>query len=338
MKAVLIDRPRSLRVVEIDPPELSAENDVLVRMTAVGVCGSDVHIYDGTNAAARYPRVMGHELVGVVERVGPQVRTLRPGDRVTINQIITCGKCYACVHDRSNVCRELKVRGVHVDGGQQELMAVPESDCYVLPDAVTDVDAVMVEPVTIALQSCSRASLARDDVLLIIGYGALGSTIHKVARLRTPNVVVADIAADRLAAAEAAGATAVVDLTRESLAESVLRHTDGYGATVTIDAAATQDSLMQALEATGNAGRVVSMGFNASPCEVSQFLITSKELDVRGSRLQNGRFPEAIRLVREGSVDLGGSVSHTFAFTDAQAAFDAIEARDPAVRKVALTF
>lgn len=338
MRAVVIEKPRALSVVERDAPELTADDDVLVRMVAVGVCGSDVHIYDGSNAAARYPRVIGHELVGVVESTGPGVTSVRPGDRVTVSQVVSCGRCYACRQGRGNVCGELKVRGVHIDGGQQELIAVPHRDCYPLPDCISDVDAVMIEPVTIALQACARAELAADDTLLLIGYGALGSTVLKVARLTTPRVIVADIARDRLEDAARAGASATVDLTREDLNEAVRRHTDGYGATVTIDAAATADSLMQALTATGNAGRVVTMGFDASPTDVSQFLITSRELDVRGSRLQNGRFPQAIQLVADGLVDLTGSVTHTFALAEAQTAFDAIESRDPALRKVALTF
>ncbi|WP_084074448.1 alcohol dehydrogenase catalytic domain-containing protein [Demequina sp. NBRC 110052] len=337
MRAVRIAGPRDLQVIEIDPPSLTEVDNVLVRMVAVGVCGSDVHIYDGTNAAARYPRIMGHELVGVVERVGRRVTRVVPGDRVMISQLVNCGECYACRHDRGNVCQFLQVRGVHIDGGHREFMAVPEHDCHVLPDFVSDSDAVMIEPVTIALQSCARAGLAADDTLLIIGYGALGGTLHKVARLKTAHVMVADISPARLEVAKAMGAD-VIDLTSQDLFEAVMRHTDGYGATVTIDAAATKNSLMDAMTVTGNAGRVVPMGFDAAPVMASQFLITSKELDVRGSRLQNGRFPEAIRLVQEGLVDIADAVSHTFDLADAQAAFELIERRDPTVAKVALSF
>jgi L-gulonate 5-dehydrogenase len=338
MKAVVVERPGVLRVLDAEWPSLTAENDVLVRMKAVGICGSDVHIYDGTNAAAKYPRIIGHEMVGVVEQTGPLVRSVAAGDRVIISQIVSCGACWACLRGRPNVCRVLKVRGVHLDGGQQELIGVPESDCFVLPGCVSDADAVMVEPVTIALQCCARAELAADDTLLIVGFGALGSTILKVARLMTQRIIVADIARDRLDEAARAGAASTIDLTTEDLDTAVRKVTDGYGATVTIDAAATDDSLVHALRATGNGGRVVTMGFSLAPTTINQFLITSKELDVRGSRLQNGRFPEAIRLVREGLVDLTGSISHRFAIEDAQAAFDLIASRDPSIRKVALTF
>jgi L-gulonate 5-dehydrogenase len=337
VKAVVVERPMRLTVVDVQPPVIAGDHDVLVRIRAAGICGSDLHIYDGTNAASTYPRVPGHETVGVVERTGRAVRSVAPGDRVVVEQVISCGRCYACRRGRSNVCYGLQVRGVHVDGGYQELLVVDDAACHLVPDTVSDVDAVMIEPLTIALHACMRVQVSDEDTMLLIGYGALGSTIFKVARLRTPRIVVADVSRDRLDEARRAGAALTVDLTSQDLLAACLDYTAGDGVTVAIDAACTQDSVMHALTAASHAGRVLVMGFSAVPTPISQFLISSKELDVRGSRLQHGRFPEAIGLVRDGAVDLTGAVSHTFPLADAQAAFDALLGRDPAVRKVALT-
>ena len=140
-------------------------------MTAAGICGSDMGIYHGTNAAATYPRIIGHEMVGVVEETGPEVKRLKQGDRVIINQVISCGTCYPCRMGRGNVCDHLQVRGVHTDGGYRDYIAVPEEDCYILPEGLKDTDAVMIEPTTIAIQSCIRAQLKEDDMLLILGAG-----------------------------------------------------------------------------------------------------------------------------------------------------------------------
>lgn len=337
MKAVVVESPGVMTVIDVEPPTITTAHEVLVRVTAAGICGSDLHIYDGSNAAATYPRVLGHEVVGVVEQVGSAVRSVRTGDRLILNQVIACGACRPCRLGRGNVCARLRVRGVHVDGGFQDLVAVPESDCHLLPDSLSDADAVMIEPVTIALQACARAQVTEDDTVLIIGYGALGSTILKVALPIAARVLVADISRSRLNEAEAEGAAATFDLSAVDLEPACRKVTNGEGATVTIDAACTGDSLLQALRATANAGRVVSMGFSADPTAVSPFLITSKELDVRGSRLQNHRFPEAIRLVREGAVQLAGTVTHQFPLVDAQAAFELLGTRDPGVRKVVLT-
>ena len=152
MKAVQVISPNNLQVIDVEKPVIDEKNNVLVRMTAAGICGSDVGIYHGTNAAATYPRIIGHEMVGVVEEIMGDAGDLKVGDRVIINQVTSCGHCYPCRKGRGNVCDNLRVRGVHIDGGYREFIAVPASDCYVLPDSISDQDAVMIEPTTIAIQ------------------------------------------------------------------------------------------------------------------------------------------------------------------------------------------
>lgn len=169
MKAVQIVSPNNLQVIDVEKPSIDEKNNVMIKMTAAGICGSDVGIYHGTNAAATYPRIIGHEMVGRVDEVGSNVKNLKVGDRVIVNQVTSCGHCYPCKIGRGNVCDNLKVRGVHIDGGYREYIAVPESDCYLLPDSLSDQDAVMIEPTTIAIQSCTRAQLEKDDMLLIFG-------------------------------------------------------------------------------------------------------------------------------------------------------------------------
>lgn len=338
MKAVQVVSPENLRILDVEKPVLDEKNNVLVRMTAAGICGSDVGIYHGTNAAATYPRIIGHEMVGVVEETGEGVTGVKAGDRVIINQVTSCGHCYPCRIGRGNVCDELKVRGVHIDGGYREYIAVNEGDCYILPEGLSDADAVMIEPTAIAIQSCTRAQLEKDDMLLIMGAGALGSTILKVAREICDHIIVADIVDVKLEEAKANGAKYTVNVLKEDLDARVKEYTFGHGSTVSIDASGTKDSLMTLLKVTGNAGRVMTMGFNNVPVDANQFLITSKELDIRGSRLQNKMFGKAIEMIKDGKLDLNGAVSHTFPLTRAQEAFDFVDSRDPSIRKVVLTF
>lgn len=338
MKAVQIVKPNDLRIIDVEKPVIDEKNNVMVKMTAAGICGSDVGIYHGTNAAATYPRIIGHEMVGRVVETGSNVKHLKIGDRVIINQVTSCGDCYPCKIGRGNVCDNLKVRGVHIDGGYREFMAVPESDCYILPDSLSDTDAIMIEPTTIAIQSCSRAELKKDDMLLIFGCGALGSSILRIAKHLCDHIIVADIMDDKLEAAKQNGAKYAVNVLKEDLTAKVKEYTYGHGSTVSIDAACTKDSLIQLLQATGNAGRVMTMGFSIAPTEINQFVITSKELDVRGSRLQNKKFGKAIEMINAGELDLTGSVSHTFPLTKAQEAFDFVDSHDPSIRKIAFTF
>lgn len=338
MKAVQIVKPGELKVLDMEKPVLTEADHVLVKMTAAGICGSDVGIYHGTNAAAAYPRIIGHEMVGKVAETGASVKHLNVGDRVIINQVTSCGHCYPCRIGRRNVCDHLAVRGVHIDGGYREFIDVPESDCYVLPDSLSDEEAVMIEPATIGIQACARAELKKEDMLLIYGSGALGSSILKTARLQCDHIIVADIQDEKLAAARENGAAYTINTLKENLLEKVKEYTENHGATVSIDAVCSKDSLSRLLEATGNAGRVITMGFSTFPTEINQFVITSKELDIRGSRLQNKMFGKAIDLIREGKLDLTGTVSHTFPLTKAQEAFDFIDSRDPSIRKIVLTF
>ena len=233
MKAVQIVKPNQLEVIDIEKPVIDPKNNVLVKMTAAGICGSDVGIYHGTNAAATYPRIIGHEMVGVVAEVGDNVSSLKIGDRIIINQVTSCGHCYPCSKNRGNVCDNLKVRGVHIDGGYREYIAVPESDCYLLPDSLSDQDAVMIEPTTIAIQSCTRAELEKDDMLLIYGAGALGSSILKIAHTICDHIIVADIMDDKLAEAREHGAQFTINAATEDF-QKISEHKHGKGSHIQI--------------------------------------------------------------------------------------------------------
>jgi len=228
---------------------------------------------------------------------------------------------------------------VHIDGGYREYMAVPDTDCYLLPDSLRYEDAVLIEPTTIALQACSRAQITPDDEVLILGVGALGTRMLSIARLSGAKIIVADVVEERLQEALQNGAAHAVNLTKENLDERLKEYTtDAYGPTLSIDCACTKDSLGTLIRVSGNAGRIITMGFSVAPTEVTNFGITSKELDIRGSRLQNKKFQSAIDLVREGKIDLDHKISHTFHFLEAQKAFDFNDTRDPSIRKIVLTF
>lgn len=339
MKAVKIMKPNELQIIDMEKPAIDEKNNVLVKIHVAGICGSDVGIYHGKNAAATYPRVIGHEMVGEIVETGENVTKRKVGDRVIIDQVTACGHCYACRKGRPNVCENLQVRGVHIDGGYREYMAVPESDCYLLPETLSYEDAVMIEPTTIAVQACSRAELVFEDNLMIIGAGALGSSILRIERLYNPHkIIMVDIEEDKLKESLENGATDIINSKVEDVVEKAHELTDGYGPTVVIDAACFHGSFLTACKCAGNAGRVITMGFGVDPDEINQFAITSKELDVRGSRLQNRKFQTVIDMVNKGKVNLNNSISHRFYFEDAQKAFDFNDTHDPSIRKIVLTF
>ena len=339
MKAIQIVKPNDMQIIDMPMPQIDEVNNVLVKIKVAGICGSDVGIFRGTNAAATYPRVIGHEIVGVIAEVGPNVKDRKVGERVIIDQVTSCGECYACRKGQPNVCCKLAARGVHIDGGYREYMAVPEKDCYVLPDFLNDYDAVMVEPTTIAVQGCRRAEITPENDVMIIGAGALGSSILRLVKLQNPkSIIVVDIDDAKLQEALDNGATAVINSRTEDLVTRAKELTGGYGPTVTIDAACVKGSLLSACKASGNLGRIITMGFSVAPDEINQFVITSKQLEIHGSRMHSHLFGEAVKLVAERKVDLDGVVSHHFPFTQCHEAFAFVESRDPSMRKVVLTF
>ena len=339
MKAIQIVKPNDMQIIDMPMPVIDEVNNVLVKIKVAGICGSDVGIFRGTNAAATYPRVIGHEIVGVIAEVGPNVKDRKVGERVIIDQVTSCGECYACRKGQPNVCCKLAARGVHIDGGYREYMAVPEKDCYVLPDFLNDYDAVMVEPTTIAVQGCRRAEITPENDVMIIGAGALGSSILRLVKLQNPkSIIVVDIDDAKLQEALDNGATAVINSRTEDLVTRAKELTGGYGPTVTIDAACVKGSLLNACKASGNLGRIITMGFSVAPDEINQFVITSKQLEIHGSRMHSHLFGEAVKLVAERKVNLDGVVSHHFPFTQCHEVFAFVESRDPSMRKVVLTF
>jgi len=323
-----------LRFENVDMPEVSGGSEVLVKIKAAGICGSDVHIYHGTSPVATYPRVMGHEMVGVVDKVGADVTKVRPGDRVIVDQIISCGACYPCSIGRPNVCLGLKVRGVHIDGGYREYITADEDSLYILPEHLSFSDAVMIEPMSIAFQAVSRAKVVASDTVLVLGAGALGKSLIKALLLTDAELIVADVAEQRLEEARALGVRHCVNTSETGLAQAL----GGKLPTVSIDAAGFPESLALLADITCNAGRVVTMSFLKDLSEIAQFKITSKELDIIGSRLQNGKFKEVLDGINGGLIDVTGQVSHEIPFERAKEAFEMIDRKDPSVKKVVLVY
>ena len=161
MLTVLIPEPKKLEVADLPKPQITQPDEVLVRVLAGGICGSDLHIYHGTNPLATYPRVIGHEFGGVVEEVGSAVSPERIGQRVAVDPVVACGQCYACKIGRHNVCSTLEVMGVHRDGGFAEYVVVPEKNLYTFSKEVDDTMLALVEPYSIGMQINARGQIGQ---------------------------------------------------------------------------------------------------------------------------------------------------------------------------------
>jgi len=337
MKQLLTEKPNSLVMTEGKDPVITCQNEVHVKIMAAGICGSDVHIYHGTSPVATYPRIMGHEITGVVLETGKDVSKVKAGDHVIIDQIVACGECYPCRINRKNVCSNLKVRGVHIDGGYREYIVVEETALHKLPEDLAFTDAVMIEPMSIAFQAASRAEITGNDTVFILGAGALGKSLIRAVSLTGAAMIVADTVENRLNEAKELGVKYLINSQKEDLAEKLREYTV-WGPTVSIDAAGFAGSLSILTDVTCNAGRVITMAFLDEFSQVKQFKITSKELDIRGSRLQNNKFEDVISAYKAGKISIKGSVSHVIPFENAIDAFKMIDSGKEDIKKIALAF
>lgn len=339
MKAVCIDKPGSLTIVDIPEPVIKRPDEVKVKVTCGSICGSDIGIYKGTNSLASYPRIIGHEYGGIVVEAGPLAVGVAAGDLVAVDPVRSCGTCFACRSGRRNVCSTLEVTGVHRDGGFVDYVVAPAADVHKVNPKKIPADLVcLVEPYSIGIQVNHRGRIGKNDRVLVMGCGPIGLCIMQDAKARGAMVMMSDILDSRLEEAKAMGADMVVNVATADLREAVSRFTGDECVPVVVDAVCSLTTFPQALDLACPAGRVVILGLLSAPSDVASVAITKKELDVLGSRLSNNRFPEAIESMVNGFYTPERLCSQRFHFTEAQQAVDLILGHPERVIKVVLKF
>ena len=337
MWAIRVERPNNLAVVEVAEP-VALPGQILLRTRRAGICGSDLHIYHGKNPFARYPRVIGHELLGIVAAIGDGVQGHAVGDRVALDPVVSCGTCLACRRGRPNVCRNLQVIGVHCDGGMSEFCVIPAANAIKVPHNLSDRAAVMAEPYSIAANIMLRCEADATDIALIYGAGVIGLASLHAANMKGIRCIVVDVDDARLERARALGAARVVNSRNESVEATVKAETADYGVTLVVDAAGAPGILEQAVQVTGPAGRIMVLNFQPGPSAIPQSELVKKELSLLGSRLNRRLIPQVLGWFASGAIDPEKLVSHDFDFREVKEAFRLMEEHPEATCKVQLTF
>lgn len=314
------------------------EDGVLIRVKAMGICGSDLHAYHGKLATVVYPRIIGHEVVGEVVAVGGAVGKVKAGDHVVMDPVVSCGRCPACRSGRQNVCRDVKCMGVAAEGGCAEYIVLPEVNVHPIPVELPWAEAALIEPYTIGAQVVSRGEVAAGDTVLVMGAGPIGLVTLQAAKRLRARVIVTDVSEGRLELARRLDADAAINPRRQDLAVAVSQFTEGYGVNVAVDAVGMPELFAQAVELTAPAGRVVILGFNPTPAPVPELPITRKELDIRGSRMHAGKFPAVIGWVAAGEVKTTELISHRFPFAALGDSFRVLEENPDETCKIIITF
>ena len=328
MKAAFLTGIRKIETREVAEPELARDSDVLVRVGAVGVCGSDIHYYTEGGIGdqiVRYPFVIGHECAGTVEKAGPSARRLRQGDRVAVDPAIVCGACDQCLAGRPNTCRRLLYLGTpgQLPGALCERIVMPEDNCFCLPPEMTLEEGVLVEPLSIAVHGLKLAGEPVPETVAVLGAGPIGLSVLLAARAAGAGAIyVTDRIDDRVGIALKAGASWAGNPDREDIGARI-RGLAPRGLDAVFECCGDQSALSQAVELLRPGGRLFIIGIpTVDRISFDVHTLRRKELSLHNVRRQRFCVREAIDLIKNKQVEMRFMATHRFALGEARQAFE----------------
>ncbi|TVQ27959.1 MAG: galactitol-1-phosphate 5-dehydrogenase [Spirochaetaceae bacterium] len=326
-----------LRTMEIPRP---AHDEVLVRVRSVGICGSDIHGYDGQTGRRIPPVVMGHEAAGEVVETGASGGRFAPGDRVTFDSTLNCGECFYCSRGQINLCTKRRVLGVSCDeyrqnGAFAEYVVVPERGTYRLPNSVSFDHGAMVEPVSIAVHAVNLTPRCVGDSVLVVGAGLIGLlTVQVLRNAGFGPIFVSDVAESRLVKARELGADVALNARETDVVSEILAQTDGLGVAASLDAVGSQASVDTAIYAVRRAGTVTLIG-NVSPSiAIPLQHVVNRQLTLQGSCASSGEYPACLDLIERGAIDLDTMISERIPLHEGAECFERLYQGAPDVFKV----
>jgi L-iditol 2-dehydrogenase len=341
MQALLLSDYRKLELVSMEPPALGPQ-DVLVRVAACGICGSDVHGYDGSSGRRIPPIVMGHEAAGTVAEVGADVDRVRVGDRVTFDSTISCGQCDACREGYVNLCGHRRVLGVSCDeyrqhGAYAEFVAVPQNILYPLPPELPFEHAALIEPVSVALHAVDLLNVQPGERAVVVGSGMIGLLVIQALRVAgCRDVIAVDIDAGRLHLARELGATHTIDSKQTEAVSAVFELTNGRGTELAVEVVGNTAALNTAVRSVARGGRVVLVGNISPEVQLPLQIVVARELTLMGSCASAGEYPRAIELVASGAIHVAPLISALAPLAEGPQWFERLYAREPGLMKIVL--
>ena len=330
MRAAVLHAPQDLRV-EAVPDPVPGSGQVLIRIAAAGLCGTDHRIWKGDRQVG-YPLIMGHEFVGRVVGVGGGAGRLRGGERVAVEPNYSCGVCDLCREGNRNLCLKRTAIGIDVPGGFAELAVVPDQCCWPIPDNVPDDEALLTEPLGVVVRAVERGQARAGEWAAVVGGGTLGLLALQVLRAKGCRVLLVSRTDRHFGLARELGADAVA-LSRDLETSRTLSGRDGMD--VVIETAGTPEAVQIAVDLARPSGRVVLTGLPHSPSEVNFFWVVRRELTLIGSMIYQTEFQRALGLLAAGQVRAAPLITHRFPLDGIREAF--LAHQTPEAIKVALS-
>ena len=341
MRAAVTERVGSMSLRERPEPEEPGPGQVIVHPEAVGLCGSDYHFFTGEMSAAaggsQFPRVLGHEVGATVAAVGPGCRPgLTAGQRVAMLPISACGRCYPCSVGRANACDNFELIGIHVDGGLQELLRLPQEQVFGI-DAADGALAALAEPVSVAVHAVRRARIQAGERVIVLGAGPIGQCVAVVALELGAKVLLIDLQDSRLELGRAIGAETLVWTDAAEVVARAREWGGPGGPPVGLDATGVPAAVRAMIDTVASAGRAVQVGMSTDEVSIRIGSLTEKELDLLGASCCDAAdFAEAVAVVERNGPALSRLISHEFALAQAPEAMRFAMSNPTEVMKVVI--
>lgn len=324
---------------DVPDPKIERPTDVLVRMGAVGVCGSDIHYYTTGRIGSQvveFPFTVGHECAGTVEQTGSQVTRVRPGDRVAIEPAMHCGQCDQCLSGRPNTCRSIRFLGCpgQAEGSMSEFLIMPEENCFKLPDDMSLEAATISEPLAIGIYAVEQSRLAAGDKIGILGMGPIGRTVLLPAvRGGCAACYATDKINARCAAAKSAGATWVGNPLEQDVVAAIMER-EPLGLDIVFECCGQQEAMDQALQLLRPGGTLMLIGIpEVDRVSFDAETMRRREISIVNVRRQRGCVEKALQMIDQNRTDIERLITHRFPFSDSRAAFDLVaDYRDGVVK------
>ncbi len=313
MKAIYLQSPGNIVMTEVSQRSRKPD-EILIRVRSLGICGSDIGAFMGTNPLVSYPRIVGHEVAGEVVEIPSNEKHLAVGDHVVLEPYVFCGKCYPCQNNKTNCCENLTVLGVHIDGAMAEYFSHPRHLVHKVPKDIAWNLLAMVEPLTISMHAVKRSRVKFGEHVVITGAGPIGLLAAQYALTLGAVPVMVDPVEERLKFAKKTGIDHVVNPIQTDAVKVIKSITGDRLAEVVIEASGNAAAIRSSIDYVAYAGRIALVGWPKSEISLPTAFFTKKELDIVGSRNSFHDFPESIGLIAQKKVDVAALITKTIPF------------------------
>ncbi|MFC2117066.1 zinc-binding dehydrogenase [Bacteroidota bacterium] len=336
MRQAVLTQPGVIEFFEVDQPGNLKEDEILLKIQKIGVCGTDIHVYHGKHPFVSYPLIQGHEFSAIVEAVGNCVTKVRPGDRATARPQIVCGICAQCLKGDYNICDKLKVQGFQAAGVAQDYFITNEERIVLFPESMTFDQGALIEPAAVGAHSTLKAKEIKNKNIVVLGAGTIGNFVSQFAQARgARKVLICDISDFRISVAKECGIEYASNPLRESLAKAYSRVFGEEGFDIAFEAVGVEETMDAAIQNINKGGEIIVLGVFGERPRIDMSVLGDRELKLTGSLMyKHDDYEEAVNYISSGKIKTGPLVTKHVPFSRYDEAYKFIQKQGDKTMKV----